>query len=662
MTRRSLSLLTVAILLTTLVPASTAELGAAPGSRGGAHAAGLLPGATPPTASAPERAPDAPAEPTATATVPSAPDPEPAADADEGTPTPPPPTDSPTEPAAGTLDLSSSSKAVSAVEAPAGAVLTYTLDIVNSGNASQLVLVTDPIPQNTTYVPGSAVNGTYDGNQQHIYWAGTMAANSRRQITFCVQLDADLEAGAVITNRALIDDFSQELECLATTTIIEPRWNLQTSVKSVAPAVARSGDLLTYTIALTNTGILTATACITDPIPAGTSFAGGLSASAGTPAYDPDSDAVQWCGLVPPDASAWVQFTAQVTVPATDTATITNVATIADGVEAPWQRSATTLVPLLWLESATSEPYVGGLVDVHLRLSNVADLQSVEAHIDFPPTVLEAVEFLPGDWLSPADWIHRWDDIAGTIDLLGILAEGSGASGSGILGTLRLRAKSTDPASLTLADTCVSTRPPPDERPLPHHVRGCTIPAARAVPIYGQVILQGRATDHSGAEVWVDGEQLATTVADGTFTFSAPRTNMLVTLYMPGYLSAWRQITATGALTLPTATLLGGDAVGGNVTIRRDAACSGTLTDTVPGLPDGLIDIQDLTFVANKLGMTSADPWWGPDPCFPRYGEYDPRNFSLAYTADINGDGRVNIQDLTAACANYRRAAPSPWP
>ena len=144
--------------------------------------------------------------------------------------------------------------------------------------------------------------------------------------------------------------------------------------------------------------------------------------------------------------------------------------------------------------------------------------------------------------------------------------------------------------------------------------------------ITGSVQLQGR-YDHSGASILVteaDGTPVAETFTDaaGNFELSdlAPGTYE-VYARMYGYLDALKasgvQVVAGECTDMGPVKLLGGD-----VAPQPE--------------PDNAIDIGDITYIAFRF--RGAD-----------------------MTADVNGDGVVNILDLTMAAANFGRSGPLPW-
>jgi hypothetical protein len=143
--------------------------------------------------------------------------------------------------------------------------------------------------------------------------------------------------------------------------------------------------------------------------------------------------------------------------------------------------------------------------------------------------------------------------------------------------------------------------------------------------VTGSVQLQGR-YDHSGATVTVEKDGVvvasATTDASGNFTLEnlAPDTyEMYARMY--GYLDALKgsgvPVVDGECADMGATKLLGGD-----VAPQPD--------------PNNEIDIGDISYMGANFGSAEA-------------------------TADVNGDGVVNILDLTMAAANFGRIGPTLW-
>jgi len=138
--------------------------------------------------------------------------------------------------------------------------------------------------------------------------------------------------------------------------------------------------------------------------------------------------------------------------------------------------------------------------------------------------------------------------------------------------------------------------------------------------IVGTIKLQGR-YDHSGTMV---SASLGEPGCCQLFTDAEGHFNIVPTEVGTYTVKAWKQgylrARSTGVAYDPgqptdmgTVTLLGGDAI-----------------------PDGVIDICDVTYIASRFGGTDV-------------------------LADINGDGQVNILDLTVTAANFGQSEPVPW-
>ncbi len=86
--------------------------------------------------------------------------------------------------------------------------------------------------------------------------------------------------------------------------------NMSRSSKRVEPVVFEGGDSLSYTIFVYNSGDVTATMIMTDPLPANTSYSGGdIVASDGTTVmWNATDNRFEWAGNVGPDATVFIDF------------------------------------------------------------------------------------------------------------------------------------------------------------------------------------------------------------------------------------------------------------------------------------------------------------------------------------------------------------------
>jgi uncharacterized repeat protein (TIGR01451 family) len=118
--------------------------------------------------------------------------------------------------------------------------------------------------------------------------------------------------------------------------------DLSASYKLVSQGVVDIGDVVTYTLVLRNTGRITATAVLTDPIPGYTTYvAGSAHASDGSPVTVTSSE-LHWAGPVVSGTAVLVRFAVQVQAAPVGTV-ITNIAMLDDGAGAVTQLSANSV-------------------------------------------------------------------------------------------------------------------------------------------------------------------------------------------------------------------------------------------------------------------------------------------------------------------------------
>jgi uncharacterized repeat protein (TIGR01451 family) len=104
-------------------------------------------------------------------------------------------------------DLSASTKQVSPQTAGNGEVVTYTVNLVNSGNLTTTVQLQDNLPETLLLVGApEASTGTPIVNGTQISWQGEMLPAATVWITYTAQINAVGDESPAIANRAIIDD------------------------------------------------------------------------------------------------------------------------------------------------------------------------------------------------------------------------------------------------------------------------------------------------------------------------------------------------------------------------------------------------------------------------------------------------------------------------
>lgn len=156
--------------------------------------------------------------------------------------------------------------------------------------------------------------------------------------------------------------------------VFPPSADFSTSYK-LGPSVVAPGELLTYTVALSNTGNLSATnATLLDPIPTDTTFDHIVSPAAAS--YNAGQNRVEWTGTVTNADAVSVTFVVNVDGGVACGSTITNTATISDPEALDMVTvTATTDVPAADLSTSvkSSDPLMpapGGVMTYTVSIVN----------------------------------------------------------------------------------------------------------------------------------------------------------------------------------------------------------------------------------------------------------------------------------------------------
>jgi uncharacterized repeat protein (TIGR01451 family) len=308
-----------------------------------------------------------------------------------------------------------------------GERLTYTIHLINAGNAQALAQVTDRLPTEANCIPDSANrDGVYDPVARTLTWSGiTVPVRSNVSLSFVVTMSA-VTAPKYVTNTAVISDGNMTFERRAWVMLVPaypaPSSNLYLSQKMVSRHTAIPGEPLTYTIALVNVGTAEAHADVSDPLPAPLSYVSESATGGGD--YDPASRTLSWHNVTVPVRSYPVMLTYQVTASAVSApALVTNTAVIsADG--ASLKREAwVLLMPERPAPRSNLSPsykaasrYVlasGELLTYTIRLRNVGTADAVADVTDAVPTLMNYVA-------GSASLGGVYDPIAGALSWQGV--------------------------------------------------------------------------------------------------------------------------------------------------------------------------------------------------------------------------------------------------
>lgn len=208
-----------------------------------------------------------------------------------------------------------------------GQPLTYTITLTNTSSDTHTNLViTDAVPANTTYIPGSASDG---GSQSGgiITWptVASLGPNTALSRTFVVTVAAGLANGSTLTNTAHVSASNiadPQLSNPAATTVLAPVLEL-TITPTPFPILATT-TLITYNLTLNNSGDAAATdVVITNTLPASTTYVAGSASDGGSQTAP---GVIVWPATsIPAGAQIDRSFRVNVTQPITDGDQLVNV-------------------------------------------------------------------------------------------------------------------------------------------------------------------------------------------------------------------------------------------------------------------------------------------------------------------------------------------------
>ncbi|MDF2927103.1 MAG: hypothetical protein K0R57_6017 [Paenibacillaceae bacterium] len=186
-------------------------------------------------------------------------------------------------------------KGANVTVATVGDTIVYFVNITNTGNIAATATMTDPVPAGGDFVPNSVIiNGVPQPGIDPdlgiplgiIPPGGTITVTVTLQVAIATLPPSQQLVNQVTVNYSfLLPDGRTLTGSSASNTVVIPVSSPDVSVVKSTPAIdAVSGDIITYTIAVTNNGISTVNnVVLVDPIPVGTSFVAGSVTVNGTP-------------------------------------------------------------------------------------------------------------------------------------------------------------------------------------------------------------------------------------------------------------------------------------------------------------------------------------------------------------------------------------------
>lgn len=331
----------------------------------------------------------------------------------------------------------------------------------------------------------------------------------------------------------------------------------------------------------------------------------------------------------------------------------------------PTARPTVMQTPMLYLQPDAVSMLVGQEAAIDVYVGNVTGLNAVEWHVQYDPAVVEVQDENPsrlgtqvgfGAFLSPDVVLQNTvDNTNGRIDCaIAQNPPNPPKSGTGIVARFRVRALTEGATSLAIRSSTLLSA---GHTLIPHGAGGGLVTINTRV-LAGRALLQGR-SDHGGVQIQRGDQLLAITNSDGSYVLPCPEPvggSLSLGFSFPGYLPAAMTLVAPPDMisSLGSHMLYAGDTTGTRTQVPLAAGCSGGPSIFMPGSGDDRVDILDIAFVASRLGMSVGDPGWAPTPdgCHPEW---------IGGRADLNGDARCDIGDLTLIGGNFDLSGPTIW-
>ena len=248
----------------------------------------------------------------------------------------------------------------------AGTQMTYTITVANGGPSTAVgTVVTDTLPLGLSFVSAASTVGTcingQPGNRALRCGLGNLASGAGATITVVALVDPTVAPGTSLFNEAQVTsdtaDPANANNLMSVNTTVSASANLGVT-KTAAPEPVIAGNLLTYTITVTNAGPSTAqNVVISDHLTAGTTFVSGQNGNGNTVCtLNQAATVVCNLGTLQPLASVTVFITVRVSASLSDTTVLQNTVTA----------TSTTFDPDTSDNSATSSTNVDTSSDIWL--------------------------------------------------------------------------------------------------------------------------------------------------------------------------------------------------------------------------------------------------------------------------------------------------------
>ncbi|WJH29824.1 hypothetical protein N6H13_03435 [Paenibacillus sp. CC-CFT742] len=359
----------------------------------------------------------------------------------------------------------SATKAASTQNATVGDTVSYTITVSNTGNYGAQINLTDNIPAGTILVPNSViVNGQPlpAANPATGISAGTVAAGATTTITFSVVIDTLPSPQQLVNQASVALSFtlpdgrtitSSVLSNVLTITVSAPDVDVVKSTTSTAVSV---GDIVTYSVAVTNNGIATVNNVVfTDAVPASTVLAptGVFVDGVLRPGANPSTGIT--IGSIAPGATVTVVFSVRVTsLPAS--AVLNNQSTVSftSGAFSATTFSNTVTTPVyqpILTAVKTGDQAIATVGDTVVYSIAISNAGNYGASVTLTDTIPAGTELVPNSVIVNGASVPGADPASGIP--LGVVSTTTMVMFSVVIVTLPLSQSITNQASATFTYT-----------------------------------------------------------------------------------------------------------------------------------------------------------------------------------------------------------------
>lgn len=359
----------------------------------------------------------------------------------------------------------SAQKTASTQNATVGDTVSYTITVSNQGNYGAQINLTDNLPAGTILVPNSViVNGQPlpAGNPATGIPAGNVAPGATTTITFSVVVDT-LPSPQQLVNQASValsytlpdgrNITESALSNVLTITVSAPDVDVVKSTTSTSVSV---GDIVTYSIAVTNNGIATVNNVVfTDAVPTSTVLAptGVFVDGVLRPGANPSTGIT--LGSIAPGVTVTVVFSVQVTaLPAS--AVLNNQSTVSftSGVFSATTFSNTVTTPVyqpILSAVKTGDQTIATVGDTVVYSIAISNAGNYGASVTLTDTIPAGTEFVPNSVIINGASAPGADPASGIP--LGVVSTTTLVTFSVVIVTLPLSQSITNQASATFSYT-----------------------------------------------------------------------------------------------------------------------------------------------------------------------------------------------------------------